>query len=92
MKLNAYLIALLVVCIPVKSVLADLRIEVTQGVDNAVRVAVVPFDWRGGGRLPENISDIIDADLVLSGRFESLPANQMLSLPHEPAEIFNRDC
>ena len=91
MKLNAYLITLLVVCIPVKSVLADLRIEVTQGVDNALRVAVVPFDWRGAGRLPENISDIIDADLVLSGRFESLPASQMLSLPHEPAEIFNRD-
>jgi len=91
MKLNAYLITLLVVCIPVKSVLADLRIEVTQGVDNALRVAVVPFDWRGAGRLLENISDIIDADLVLSGRFESLPASQMLSLPHEPAEIFNRD-
>ena len=91
MKLRAYLIALLVVCIPVKSVFADLRIEVTQGVDNAVRLAVVPFDWRGIGGLPENISDIIDADLVLSGRFESLPASQMLSLPHEPAEIFNRD-
>jgi hypothetical protein len=28
------------------NLVAELRIEVTQGVDNAVRVAVVPFEWR----------------------------------------------
>ncbi|MFT4632899.1 MAG: hypothetical protein ACI9BC_001918, partial [Crocinitomicaceae bacterium] len=60
---------------------AELRIEVTKGVDNAVRVAVVPFEWRGQRALPENISDTVTSDLVLSGRFESLPINQMLSLP-----------
>ena len=91
MKLRDYLIVLLVVFLPVNSGMADLRIEVTKGVDNAVRVAVVPFDWRGVGILPENVGEIINADLILSGRFESLPVNQMLSLPHETSEIFNRD-
>ena len=91
MKLKKYLLALMIVCTPFQPVLADLRIEVTKGVDNAVRVAVVPFDWRGAGTLPESISDIIEADLVLSGRFDSLPTSQMLSLPHETSEIFNRD-
>ena len=91
MKLKKYLLALMIVCTPFQPVLADLQIEVTKGVDNAVRVAVVPFDWRGAGTLPESISDIIEADLVLSGRFDSLPTSQMLSLPHETSEIFNRD-
>ena len=91
MKLKKYLLALMIVCTPFQPALADLRIEVTKGVDNAVRVAVVPFDWRGAGTLPESISDIIEADLVLSGRFDSLPTSQMLSLPHETSEIFNRD-
>jgi TolB protein len=70
---------------------AELRIEVTKGVDNAVRVAVVPFEWRGQLALAENVSDTGMSDLVLSGRFESLPVNQMLSLPNEPEDIFNRD-
>ena len=70
---------------------AELRIEVTKGVDNAVRVAVVPFEWRGQLALAENVSDTVMSDLVLSGRFESLPVNQMLSLPNEPEDIFNRD-
>ena len=91
MKIKNYLLAIMIVCTPFQTVLADLRIEVTKGVDNAVRVAVVPFDWRGAGTLPESISDIIEADLVLSGRFDSLPTSQMLSLPHETSEIFNRD-
>ncbi len=91
MKIKNYLLAIMIVCTPFQPVLADLRIEVTKGVDNAVRVAVVPFDWRGAGTLPESISDIIEADLVLSGRFDSLPTSQMLSLPHETSEIFNRD-
>ncbi|MCB1644305.1 MAG: Tol-Pal system protein TolB [Pseudomonadales bacterium] len=70
---------------------ADLRIEVTKGVDNAVRVAVVPFAWNGAGALPEDVTAVINSDLTLSGRFETLPVGQMLSLPHEVSEIFTRD-
>lgn len=70
---------------------AELRIEVTKGVDNAVRVAVVPMAWRGPGTLPEDVADIVGADLTLSGRFETLPVKQMLSLPNEPDEVFPRD-
>ncbi len=70
---------------------AELRIEVTKGVDNAVRVAVVPFEWRGRGTLPLEVSDVISSDLGLSGRFDSLPVSQMLSLPHESKEVYFRD-
>ncbi len=70
---------------------SELRIEVTKGVDNAVRVAVVPLEWRGRGRLPEDVTEIINSDLQLSGRFETLPREQMLSLPHEGDQVFFRD-
>jgi len=70
---------------------AELRIEVTKGVDNAVRIAVVPFDWKGRFRLAEDVTGIISSDLRLSGRFETLPVNQMLSIPHKGSEVFFRD-
>ncbi len=71
--------------------IAELRIEVTKGVDNAVRIAVVPFAWRGRGVPPADIAEVVSADLRLSGRFESLPVEQMLSLPTEADEVFFRD-
>jgi TolB protein len=70
---------------------AELRIEVTQGVDNAVRVAVVPFKYPRRPRLPVNPHEVVDADLTLSGRFDSLPVNQMLSLPTSSEKVLPRD-
>ena len=70
---------------------AELQIEITQGADNAVMVAVVPFDWRGRGALPEDIAEIVTQDLGFSGRFKTLPVSSMLSLPNEAAEVFVRD-
>ncbi len=75
----------------VSSAYAELRIVVTQGVDNAMRIAVVPFEWRGQGRLPEDLADIVTSDMQLSGRFEALPVSQMLSMPHEANEVLFRD-
>ena len=71
--------------------LAELRIEVTEGLDDALKVAVVPFVWEGRGPRPENLGEIVDADLRLSGRFETTPVAQMLSLPGSASEVFPRD-
>ncbi|MFT5014960.1 MAG: TolB protein [Patiriisocius sp.] len=73
------------------AVLADLRIEVTQGVDNAVRIGVVPFNYPVRTRLPESVHKIVDADLTLSGRFSTLPVQQMLSLPTRSESVLARD-
>ena len=70
---------------------AELRIEVTRGVDNAVQVAVAPFAWQGGGRLPLQVSEVIATDLGSSGRFAALPPSQMLSLPTKAEDIYPRD-
>lgn len=87
--MRCYLIIFLSLICPLS--FAELRIEVTKGVDKRVQVAVVPFDWRGKGRLPENISEIVDSDLRLSGRFETTDTQQMLSFPSSVKEVFYRD-
>ena len=44
---------------------AQLTIEITEGVDQALPIAVVPFEWQGGlVRPPLNVSAIIAADLA----------------------------
>lgn len=70
---------------------AELRIEITKGVDNAVRVAVVPFAWRGKRKPPIDVGDVVSSDLGLSGRFEALPTSQMLSFPNDSSEVLSRD-
>jgi TolB protein len=87
-----YIVPVLVVWAMLNSVArADLRIEVTKGVDNAVRIAVVPFEMRRTGALPTDVSEVVTRDLTLSGRFETLPVAQMLSLPSQPDQILPRD-
>jgi len=64
-----------------------LTIEITQGVEGAVPIAVVPFGWSGGGAAPENISAIIGADLDRSGRFESLADRDLVAHPTEATQV-----
>ncbi|HAS49269.1 MAG TPA: Tol-Pal system protein TolB, partial [Gammaproteobacteria bacterium] len=35
---------------------AELSIQITQGVDNPIPIAVVPFSWQGTGVLSEDVS------------------------------------
>jgi TolB protein len=55
----------------------------------------VPFATRQFSRrdrrLPVDITQVIDFDLTLSGRFETLPVDQMLSLPNESKDVYFRD-
>jgi TolB protein len=85
------ILKIILCCLIANSAFAELRIEVTKGVDNLVNVAVVPFDWRGRGRLPVDVSEVIGSDLRLSGRFYTLPTDEMLSLPNKGKEVFFRD-
>lgn len=70
---------------------AELTIEITQGVDNPTRIAVVPFGWNGSGTLPEDIGSIVSADLMRSGQFVALDRTNMLSLPSQRKEVYFRD-
>ncbi|MBI5461852.1 MAG: Tol-Pal system beta propeller repeat protein TolB [Gammaproteobacteria bacterium] len=71
------------------SVQAALTIEINQGVEGAVPIAVVPFG--ATQPLPQDVSAIIAADLQRSGRFAPLAANDLLSRPTEAAQVNFRD-
>jgi len=72
---------------------AELVIEITQGAEGALPIAVVPFGWTGtGAGAPQyNIGEIVAADLARSGRFKPLPAEQMLAQPHRGTDVDFRD-
>jgi len=70
---------------------AELNIEITQGVDNPIPIAVVPFSWEGTSALSEDIGAVVSADLQQVGEFRALPPGNMLSMPDEAAEVFFRD-
>lgn len=61
---------------------AEVHIEITQGVNTARPIGVVPFQWSGGGSAPEDIGGIVAADLRNSGKFNPLDRSR---LPQQPA-------
>jgi TolB protein len=67
---------------------SDLTIEITQGMEGAIPIAVVPF---GGnetvGTGQQNIAAIIASDLSRSGRFTALPDHDLVSHPTELAQV-----
>lgn len=70
---------------------AELTIEITQGVDNPVPIAVVPFAWQGSGAAPVDAAAVIDGDLTRSGQFAPVARSDMLSRPSSEEEVFYRD-
>lgn len=69
---------------------AELEIEVTQGLKNAVPIAIVPFAQQGQPGLSE-IPAIVSADLYRSGMFKPLAASDLLSRPTDAKQIIYRD-
>lgn len=79
---------LLLLLLPTQAVYAVLTIEITEGVDGALPMAVVPFAWEGSNLPPkQNITAIISADLARSGRFAPLPERDLLARPHTEAQV-----
>ena len=61
---------------------AEVRIEITQGVNTARPIGVVPLKWAGAGAAPEDVGGIVAADLRNSGKFNPLDRSR---LPQQPA-------
>ena len=77
----------LCLCLPMLAS-AQLRIEIVDGVEGAMPIAVVPFAWTASDAPPADGPDaIIRANLARSGLFETLPPRQMIDRPRRPAEV-----
>jgi TolB protein len=60
---------------------SNLRIVITEGMNNARPIAVVPFKWSGDTVLPENLSDVIGNNLQRSGKFSPVSMSNMPQFP-----------
>jgi TolB protein len=83
-----YRVVFILLLLASSSARGALTIEITQGIEGAIPIAVVPFGWNGSSSMaPENISAIIAADLNRSGRFESLPDRDLVAYPSDGKQV-----
>lgn len=72
----------------VQSAHAVLTIEITQGVDSALPIAVVPFDTsRLGGKFPVDLAEIVASDLNRSGVLKSMDRGALPATPHYSKDV-----
>lgn len=81
-----FLISCFILCYTVISV-ADIKIIITDGINAAKPIAVVPFKWTGSGAPPQNIQDIIASDLRNSGQFNPIDTRNMPQLPESASAV-----
>ena len=65
---------------------AQLRLDITQGVRDAVPIAVVPFGGQAEGTATD-VAAVVANDLLLSGRFKPLERRDMVTRPTTGAAI-----
>ncbi len=66
---------------------AALDIRITQGVSDAVPIAIAPFVWEGAGAPPQRVGDIVMADLKRSGRFNPLSRDKFAQPDPRPDNV-----
>lgn len=81
------LISMLILIVVSSSASARLEILITEGVNSARPVAIVPFKWLGKGPQPYNFAEIVSADLQRSGKFNPLAVNKMPNMPSSSTNI-----
>lgn len=66
---------------------AEVKIVITNGINGAKPIAVVPFKWLGLGDTPEKIDEVIVADLRNSGKFNPIQIDKLPERPDSPSMI-----
>jgi TolB protein len=66
---------------------ASLEIVITEGVDSARPVAIVPFAFVGQNLPTQNVSQIVAADLMRSGKFNPVNAMRMPQQPQNSSQF-----
>ena len=86
MKIRGLWIAAIAMVFSAK-VFATLEIVITEGMNSARPIGVVPFKWKGQGALPGEISEVVMADLTRSGKFNPVSTNDMPQYPETAEDV-----
>ena len=93
--MKRFLSLILLLCWVANAGAASLTIEITEGAEGALPIAVVPFGWAGSSPgavdVGSEIAEIVRSDLQRSGRFAALPVKDMLARPQSDADVEFRD-
>lgn len=85
--LNRWILLLFIVCFS-QGANAVLKIDITEGVEGATPIAIIPFTWSGSAKLVDaDISAIVSSDLARSGKFSPAAEKQLLARPQRPEDI-----
>ncbi|MCK4710779.1 MAG: Tol-Pal system beta propeller repeat protein TolB [Gammaproteobacteria bacterium] len=86
MKTTSLLFTILMFwCISAQAVL---NVEITQGTEDALPIAIIPFNWNSSEKAPDtNWSGIVSSDLLRSGRFAPVPEQELLSRPQNSENL-----
>jgi len=66
---------------------AELVVEITKGQDDAIPIAIVPFNSPTEAAASFDVAQLVSDDLVRSGRFKSMARRDMIETPHVGASI-----
>ena len=88
MRLFIWLVMAFTLAMPAR---AELVIEITRGVENPIKIAVVPFRVKSAGAFDVDLARLIESNLERSGQFVRVRRDTMLSLPGPEDQIFYRD-
>ena len=69
----------------------ELTIKITDFVEGAIPIAVVPFEWLATTPAPTDVAEVIDADLARSGEFKPLERLDFPGVPYELSDVIFRD-
>lgn len=67
---------------------AVLKIDITEGFEGALPIAVVPFQWNGTAKVANaDVSAIVMSDLARSGKFSPVAEKDLIARPQKLADV-----
>jgi len=67
---------------------AVLKIDITEGFEGALPIAVIPFQWNGSKKVANgDVSAIVMSDLARSGKFSPVVEKDLIARPQKLADV-----